>query len=100
MSFGAFIELLPGKEGMVHVSELANRRVDKVEDVLKIGQAVTVKVIEIDSQGRINLSIRALLSPPTAEEQETMRNQPPQGGFRRSAPGAPMDGGDQPPFRR
>ncbi|TFG44698.1 MAG: polyribonucleotide nucleotidyltransferase, partial [Dehalococcoidia bacterium] len=100
MSFGAFIEILPGKEGMVHVSELANRRVDKVEDVLKIGQAVTVKVIEIDSQGRINLSIRALLSPPTAEEQETMRNQAPQGGFRRSAPGAPMDSGDQPPFRR
>lgn len=101
MSFGAFIEILPGKEGMVHVSELANRRVDKVEDVLKIGDIVTVKVIEIDSQGRINLSIRALLPPPTAEEREAMGNQPPpQGGFRRSAPGAPMDRGDRPQFRR
>ncbi|ADJ25847.1 polyribonucleotide nucleotidyltransferase [Dehalogenimonas lykanthroporepellens BL-DC-9] len=101
MSFGAFVEILPGKEGMVHISELANRRVDKVEDVLKIGDTVTVKVIEIDSQGRINLSIRALLPPPTEEEREAMRNQPPpQGGFRRSAPGAPMDRSDRPRFRR
>ena len=100
MSFGAFVEILPGKEGMVHISELANRRVDKVEDVLKIGDTVTVKVIEIDSQGRINLSIRALLPPPTEEEREAMRNQPPQGGFRRSAPGAPLDRSDRPRFRR
>ncbi|MEN8615054.1 polyribonucleotide nucleotidyltransferase [Dehalogenimonas sp. THU2] len=103
MSFGAFIEILPGKEGMVHISELANRRVDKVEDILKTGDMVTVKVTEIDSQGRINLSRRALLAPPTPEEQEEMaRNQPPpqQGGFRRAGPGAPMEGGGRPPFRR
>ena len=68
MSFGAFVEILPGKEGMVHISELANRRVDKVEDVLKIGDIVPVKVTEIDSQGRINLSRRALLAPPTPED--------------------------------
>ncbi|AKG53765.1 polyribonucleotide nucleotidyltransferase [Dehalogenimonas sp. WBC-2] len=101
MSFGAFVEILPGKEGLVHISELANHRVEKVEDVLKNGDTVTVKVTEIDSQGRINLSIRALLAPPTAEEQEAMRNQgPPQGGFRRSGPGAPLNQGDRPPFRR
>lgn len=100
MSFGAFVEILPGKEGMVHISELANHRVDKVEDVLKIGETVSVKVIEIDSQGRINLSIRALLPPPTEEEREAMRSQAPQGGFRRSGPGAPMNRGDRPPFRR
>jgi len=61
MNFGAFVEILPGKEGMVHISELENRRVDKVEDVVKIGDEITVKVTEIDSQGRINLSRRVLL---------------------------------------
>ena len=64
MNFGAFVELLPGKDGMVHVSELANQRVEKVEDVVKVGDMIQVKVIEIDHQGRINLSRRALLAPP------------------------------------
>jgi polyribonucleotide nucleotidyltransferase len=61
MGFGAFVELLPGKDGMVHISELADHRVDKVEDVVKLGDEVRVKVIDIDSQGRVNLSMRALL---------------------------------------
>lgn len=61
MGFGAFVEILPGKDGMVHISELADRRVEKVEDVVKVGDTVKVKVIDIDSQGRVNLSIRALL---------------------------------------
>ena len=56
MNFGAFCEILPGKEGLIHVSELANRFVKNVEDVVKIGDEVTVKVIEIDEQGRVNLS--------------------------------------------
>ena len=54
--FGAFVEVLPGKDGLVHISELEHRRVAQVEDVLKIGDVVEVKVIEIDTQGRINLS--------------------------------------------
>jgi polyribonucleotide nucleotidyltransferase len=58
MNFGAFVEFLPGKEGLVHISKLAWKRVEKVEDVVKEGDPVRVKVIEIDSQGRINLSIR------------------------------------------
>ena len=62
MNFGAFVELLPGKDGMVHISELENYRVEKVEDVVKVGDEITVKVIEIDNQGRINLSRRALLA--------------------------------------
>jgi len=99
MSFGAFVEILPGKEGMVHISELANRRVEKVEDVVKIGDTVTVKVTEIDSQGRINLSRRVLLSPATPEEQEAMHQAPPSSGFRRPGPGMPMDRGGRPPFR-
>ena len=59
--FGAFVQVLPGKDGLVHISELEHRRVAQVEDVLKIGDVVEVKVIEIDNQGRINLSRKVLL---------------------------------------
>ncbi len=56
LPFGAFVEFLPGKDGMVHISKLANHRVEKVEDEVKVGDEVMVKVVEIDRQGRINLS--------------------------------------------
>jgi polyribonucleotide nucleotidyltransferase len=56
MDFGAFIEILPGKEGLCHISKLAKTRVQNVEDVLKVGQVVPVKLIEIDRQNRLNLS--------------------------------------------
>jgi len=55
MKFGAFVEILPGKEGLVHISKLSRERVRRVEDVVKVGDEVTVKVYEIDDQGRINL---------------------------------------------
>lgn len=61
MDFGAFVELLPGKDGLVHISEMAHSRVEKVGDVVKIGDKVNVKVKEIDSQGRVNLSMKALI---------------------------------------
>jgi len=61
MNFGAMVEILPGKEGMVHISELADHRVGKVEDVVKVGDEITVKVIEIDNLGRVNLSRRATI---------------------------------------
>jgi polyribonucleotide nucleotidyltransferase len=64
MDFGAFVELVPGQDGMVHISELAWERVGKVEDVVKIGDTISVKIIEIDSMGRINLSHRVLLPKP------------------------------------
>ncbi len=67
MSFGAFVEVLPGKEGLVHISQIDVARVEKVEDVLKEGDEITVKCIEIDAQGRVNLSRKALL--PGGEEQ-------------------------------
>jgi polyribonucleotide nucleotidyltransferase len=70
MNFGAFIEILPGKEGLVHISNIAKERTAKVEDVLNIGDEVLVKVIEIDKQGRINLSIKDAL-PPDAEQSES-----------------------------
>ncbi len=61
MNFGAFVAFLPGKEGLVHISQLAPQRVEKVEDVVKVGDQIMVKVVEIDSQGRINLSRKAVL---------------------------------------
>ncbi|MBI4342959.1 MAG: S1 RNA-binding domain-containing protein, partial [Candidatus Omnitrophica bacterium] len=63
MNFGAFCEILPGKEGLVHISELSDKYVQKVEDVVKIGDEFRVKVIEIDEQGRINLSRKRAMSP-------------------------------------
>ncbi len=61
MNFGAFIEILPGKEGLLHISKMAKERVEKVQDVMNIGDIVKVKVTEIDSQDRINLSRKELL---------------------------------------
>ncbi len=68
MNFGAFCEILPGKEGLIHVSELAAKFVKNVEDVVKLGDEVTVKVIEIDQQGRVNLSKKQ--ADPAAIEAE------------------------------
>lgn len=60
--FGAFVELIPGKDGLVHISQLSTERVAKVEDVVAIGDTITVKVTEIDQQGRVNLSRKAVLT--------------------------------------
>ena len=62
MNFGAFVEIAPGKDGMVHISKLENHRVEKVEDVVSIGDEIIVKVMEIDQQGRINLSRKDALA--------------------------------------
>ena len=70
MNFGAFVEILPGKEGLVHISNLAHERVGKVEDVLSVGQEIEVKVMEIDPQGKVNLSRKALLPKPEKENKE------------------------------
>ena len=61
VDFGAFVEILPGKEGLVHISKLAQERVEKVEDVVNVGDEIKVKVIEIDDKGRLNLSRRQVL---------------------------------------
>jgi polyribonucleotide nucleotidyltransferase len=99
MNFGAFVAILPGKEGLVHISQLAPQRVERVEDVVKIGDQIMVKVIEIDSQGRINLSRKALLgggegdsngAPPPARDRE------PVGGGRNGAPRSDAPRGDAP----
>ncbi|MEZ4086930.1 MAG: polyribonucleotide nucleotidyltransferase [Candidatus Gracilibacteria bacterium] len=63
MDFGAFVEFLPGKEGLVHISELSNQRVNRVEDVVKEGDAIKVKLLKKDEKGRYNLSHKATLDP-------------------------------------
>jgi polyribonucleotide nucleotidyltransferase len=67
VNFGAFVDLGGGKEGLLHISKISSKRVEKVEDVLAIGDEVTVKVIEIDNQGRINLSMKDLEANPVEE---------------------------------
>ena len=64
MNFGAFVEIAPGKEGLVHISKLDHKRVEKVEDVVSVGDEIKVKVIEIDEKGRINLSRKDCLPKP------------------------------------
>ena len=68
MNFGAFVEIAPGKEGLVHISKLDTKRVERVEDVVSVGDEIIVKVTEIDSQGRINLSRRDALEAMEAKK--------------------------------
>ena len=68
MNFGAFVEIAPGKEGLVHISQLAHERIAKVEDVVNVGDPIEVKVIEIDKQGRINLSHKVLVEKPEQQQ--------------------------------
>ena len=69
MAFGAFMEVLPGKEGLLHVSEISHERVSKVEDVLKVGDTMEVKIIGIE-KGKINLSRKILIEKPAAVKTE------------------------------
>ena len=91
MPFGAFVGILPGKDGMVHISEIANYRVAEVEDELELGQEVTVQVIDVDPSGKIALSRRALLSGDDSSDGEGSDPRP-----QRSGNGRPPRGGDRP----
>ena len=100
MTFGAFVEIAPGKEGLVHISRLDVKRVDKVEDVVAVGDEVLVKVTEIDEQGRLNLSRRdALIEVEGLTPENTVSDSPRparrEGGFRRER----GEGGSRPPRR-
>ena len=77
MNFGAFVEIAPDKEGLVHISQLAKERVKKVEDVVNVGDTVQVKVIEIDEQGRINLSRKATLPGASESDEHEKEAAPP-----------------------
>ena len=73
MAFGAFVEILPGKEGLLHVSQYDHKRIEKIDDVLKVGDEVQVKLTEIDGQGRLNLSRKVLLPKPERTERPSRR---------------------------
>lgn len=64
MKFGAFVEIKKGTEGLLHISEIDHKRTEKVEDELKVGDSVVVKVIDVDEQGKISLSRKALIPKP------------------------------------
>ena len=93
MNFGAFVEFLPGKEGLVHISKMAWKRVDRVEDVVKEGDEVTVKVVEVDGQGRINLSIRDCIEKPADFVESEGSERRPQREDRRGPGGNDRDRG-------
>jgi polyribonucleotide nucleotidyltransferase len=64
VTFGAFVEIVPGRDGLLHISEIEHRRLARVEDVLNVGDMVMVKVIGVDKEGKIKLSRKALLPEP------------------------------------
>lgn len=66
MDFGAFVEFLPGKEGLLHISQIDHKRVNRVEDVFKVGDQVEIKLMEVDDMGRYNLSRKVMLENPNA----------------------------------
>jgi polyribonucleotide nucleotidyltransferase len=80
INIGAFVKILPGKEGLVHISQLAPTRVEKVEDVVKVGDEVMVKVVEIDNQGRINLSRKAVLAGTSGNGAAAEHHEPARSG--------------------
>lgn len=101
MTFGAFVEFLPGKEGLVHISDLAYDRVNKVEDVVKIGDEIDVKVKEIDNLGRINLTHRGTKPPPPGwVEEEDRQPADLQSRPRHDRPRGPHSRDGRPPRRR
>ena len=93
-NFGAFVEIIPGTEGLVHISELADYHVGSVEDVVKVGDEITVVVTEIDRLGRVNLSRRALLEKPS-EESGSPREAPPDYERRPPSPRPPQRQGER-----
>lgn len=96
MDFGAFVQILPGKDGLVHISEIADYRVERVEDELNLGDEVTVLVREIDSMGRVNLSRRALLRPEGEEGESGDNGNAPQGRPSGDRPSGDRRGGGRP----
>ena len=77
LDFGALINILPGKDGLLHISQIAHERVEKVSDYLQEGQVVKVKVLETDEKGRIKLSMKALLERPARDEREPREHREP-----------------------
>jgi polyribonucleotide nucleotidyltransferase len=85
LDFGALVNLLPGKDGLLHISQISHERIAKVTDVLAEGQVVRVKVLETDEKGRVKLSMKALLDRPE-HQPEHGHDQPHDGGQRHAEP--------------
>ncbi|MEK8052409.1 polyribonucleotide nucleotidyltransferase [Ideonella sp. DXS22W] len=98
LDFGALINILPGKDGLLHISQIAHQRVERVEDFLKEGQVVKVKVLETDEKGRIKLSLKALLEKPEGYEEERFERPRREYGDRNDR-GPRGDRGDRGPRR-
>jgi polyribonucleotide nucleotidyltransferase len=99
LDFGALVNILPGKDGLLHISQIAHQRVEQVSDFLKEGQVVKVKVLETDEKGRIKLSMKALLDKPEGyvEEERARRDRDDRGGrYERGDRGPRRDRGDRP----
>jgi polyribonucleotide nucleotidyltransferase len=96
-AFGAFVEIIPGMDGLVHISQLDSERVEKVEDIVKMGDEITVMVTDIDPQGKIRLSRQAVLEGWTAEEARGKDSRRPSGGGNRGGGdrGGGRGGGDR-----
>jgi polyribonucleotide nucleotidyltransferase len=77
LAFGAFVQILPGKDGLLHISEIAHRRLERVEDELKVGDMVKVKVLEVSPEGKIRLSRKALIEKPEGYQEESHGDRPP-----------------------
>jgi polyribonucleotide nucleotidyltransferase len=103
VDFGAFVTFMPGKDGLVHVSEIMNERVENVRDVLSEGQEVKVKLVEVDPRGKVRLSMRLVDQETGAELEDTRPPREPRGdrgdrgdrGPRRDGRGPRRDGGDR-----
>src|SRR3712207_5435303 len=96
LPYGAFVEILPGKDGLVHISELADYRVERVEDVVNLGDEINVMVIDVDRQGKISLSRKAVLTgeiPAPRERDRDRGDRPGGGGFDRDRGPRPGGGG-------
>lgn len=95
LPYGAFVEVLPGKDGLVHISELADYRVERVEDVVNLGDEINVMVIDVDRQGKISLSRKAVLTGeiPAPRDRDRDRGDRPGGGFDRDRGPRPGGGG-------
>jgi polyribonucleotide nucleotidyltransferase len=109
LDFGAMVEMLPGKEGLVHISELSDHRVNKVEDEVKVGDEITVKVIAVDNLGRVNLSRRAVFEEGTdqaaaregaRQERRGSSSRPRFGNDRGDRQQRPNRGPSRPPYQR
>ena len=99
VDFGAFVTFMPGKDGLVHVSEIRNERVENVRDVLSEGQEVKVKLLEVDQRGKVRLSMRVVDQETGAELEDTRPPREPREGGDRGDRGPRGDRGDRGPRR-